>query len=485
MPPTAIDTGNTGTSVYCTPPPNSMFPIGATPVKCTASDPLGNRSSATFTVTVADTLPPLFSPLADMTVQASGAGGAAVTYSPVAIDQVDNSPSLACTPASGSTFPVGKTTVTCTATDAHNNQSQATFSVTVLAPTDTSPPTIVTPVSMTVPMTSSGGAIVNYDASATDDTAVASFSCTPPSGTVLPLGTTTVSCNAKDTAGNASSAGFTITVADMTPPSPTVPSNITAEAAGPNGAVVTFTASATDVVDGNVPVTCSPASGSVFALGPTTVTCSAFDTHGNSASASFTVTVVDTTPPSLSLPGAIAGTATSASGAIMGYTASANDLVDGPISPVCTPASGSTFPFGSNTVNCTATDAHHNSATGSFAVNVQYSWSGILQPIDPDGSSLFKLGSTVGVKFQLTGASAGITNAVATLTVTKMTSSVTGTDVEAVSTAAASTGNTFRYDPTSGQYVFNLDTKGLSRGTWLLSIDLHDGVTRRITISLK
>ena len=118
-------------------------------------------------------------------------------------------------------------------------------------------------------------------------------------------------------------------------------------------------------------------------------------------------------------------------------------------------------------------------------MQVQYSWSGILQPIDPDGNSLFKLGSTVAVKFQLAAASAGIANAVATLTAMKITSSLTGTDIEAVSTSAATTGNTFRYDPTSGQYVFNLDTKPLSRGTWLLSIDLHDGVTRRATISLK
>ncbi|OYV63031.1 MAG: hypothetical protein B7Z72_14575, partial [Gemmatimonadetes bacterium 21-71-4] len=90
-----------------------------------------------------------------------------------------------------------------------------------------------------------------------------------------------------------------------TPPVVTVPGNVTTEATGPAGAAVTFSASATDN-SGSVPVTCVPASGSTFALGTTTVTCSATNTGGN-GSASFTVTVVDTTPPALSLPPAMYG----------------------------------------------------------------------------------------------------------------------------------------------------------------------------------
>jgi HYR domain len=167
------------------------------------------------------------------------------------------------------------------------------------------------------------------------------------------------------------------------------------------------------------------------------------------------------------------------------YSVSATDPVDGPLTPVCTPASGSTFPPGTTTVTCTATDTHGNTATGSFQVQVQYAWSGILQPINADGSSVFKLGSVVPVKFQLTGASAGITNATATLSVAQISSNIVGTDMEALSTSAATTGNAFRYDSTSGQYIFNLATKGLSKGSWRLSINLQDGVSRTVTISLR
>jgi HYR domain len=79
--------------------------------------------------------------------------------------------------------------------------------------------------------------------------------------------------------------------ADATPPVVTVPTGLVSNATGPGGAAVSYVASATDGVDGPVPVTCSPASGSTFPIGTTTATCTATDSAGNSASASFTIHV--------------------------------------------------------------------------------------------------------------------------------------------------------------------------------------------------
>jgi hypothetical protein len=115
-----------------------------------------------------------------------------------------------------------------------------------------------------------------------------------------------------------------------------------------------------------------------------------------------------------------------------------------------------------------------------------YSWSGVLPPVNADGSSVFKAGSTVPVKFALTGADAGITTLAATLWVAKISNSIVGTDLEAVATnTPASTGNVFRYDPTSGQYLFNWSTKGLAPGTYLLRIDLGDGALHTVTVGLR
>lgn len=87
---------------------------------------------------------------------------------------------------------------------------------------------------------------------------------------------------------------------DTTPPVLTVPADMTVEATGPSGAVVTFTATATDDTDPSPTVTCTPPSGSTFPIGTTTVTCTATDALGNtSAPQTFTITVQDTTAPSV------------------------------------------------------------------------------------------------------------------------------------------------------------------------------------------
>jgi hypothetical protein len=112
---------------------------------------------------------------------------------------------------------------------------------------------------------------------------------------------------------------------DTMPPVLTLPAHITAEAASAAGAVVTFAATATDVIEGPRPVICTPPSGSTFPLGATGVNCSASDTSGNTVTGSFTVTVRDTTPPALSLPGNITAEATGPSGATVTYGASATD----------------------------------------------------------------------------------------------------------------------------------------------------------------
>jgi len=119
----------------------------------------------------------------------------------------------------------------------------------------------------------------------------------PPSGREFPLGTTPLVATVADAAGNVARRGFQITVLDRTPPTLTVPANLTIEATGPAGAAATFAASARDLVSGDVPVTTSHASGSLFPLGRTVVMVTATDAWGNVATGQLTVTVADTTAP--------------------------------------------------------------------------------------------------------------------------------------------------------------------------------------------
>ena len=158
---------------------------------------------------------------------------------------------------------------------------------------------------------------------------------------------------------------------DTTPPVVTVPAPATIEATGPLGALFMYTVSAMDDVDGAVVASCGPASGATFALGTTTVQCTAADAHGNTGASSFPVTVRDTTPPVITVPATVTIEATAPRlSAVYAYTASAIDAVDGALTPACAPASGATFPVGSTTVTCTAADAAGNAGSGSFVVTV-------------------------------------------------------------------------------------------------------------------
>lgn len=76
---------------------------------------------------------------------------------------------------------------------------------------------------------------------------------------------------------------------DTTPPAINVPGTITANATSPRGAVVTYSVSASDPDDTVASLRCTPASGSTFTIGTTTVTCTATDTHENMSTASFAV----------------------------------------------------------------------------------------------------------------------------------------------------------------------------------------------------
>jgi probable HAF family extracellular repeat protein len=80
-----------------------------------------------------------------------------------------------------------------------------------------------------------------------------------------------------------------------TPPTLTLPASLTVDATSPGGAVVSFAAMANDAEDGAFLPACMPASGSIFAIGTTTVSCTATDSGGLDATGSFTVTVLGAT----------------------------------------------------------------------------------------------------------------------------------------------------------------------------------------------
>jgi hypothetical protein len=476
--------GNLTSSVQCTPASGSLFAIGTAPVNCSVTDSGGLSDSGFFSVTVQDTTKPTLNLPSDITAEATGPSGAAVTYNASASDLVDGPVAVTCTPASGSTFALGTTPVNCSATDAHGNKATGSFDVTVQ---DTTAPSLSVPADIIKEATSAAGAAVSFVTGASDavdstPTIICKVGSNPvQSGDTFPLGTTTVSCTASDDAGNTSAPeSFTITVRDTTAPSLSVPADITNEATSAAGAVVNFSTSASDLVDGSVPVNCDASSGDTFPLGVTTVHCSATDAHGNSASGSFKITVQDTTPPSLSLPSNITTTAPSNSSKVVNYSASATDLVDGAVAITCSPASGSSFAVGTTTVSCSATDAHNNTANGSFTVTVNYSWTGFFQPIDNGVMNVAKAGSTIPVKFSLGGDQGLNIFYSSAYPNSGSISCAADPSTDAIEEYSTATVSGLKYDPTANQYIYNWKTASNYAGTCRqLIVRLADGTYHR------
>ncbi|HXF49657.1 MAG TPA: HYR domain-containing protein, partial [Verrucomicrobiae bacterium] len=128
----ATATGNCGPiNIVCTPPSGSSFPKGVTTVTCIAANSSDQKDTCQFTVTVNDNEPPAANCPANISVNNTpGQCAANVSYTATVSDNCPGA-TIACVPPSGSSFPVGTSTVTCIATDASGKKDTCQFAVTV------------------------------------------------------------------------------------------------------------------------------------------------------------------------------------------------------------------------------------------------------------------------------------------------------------------------------------------------------------------
>ncbi|SMD44497.1 delta-60 repeat domain-containing protein/Por secretion system C-terminal sorting domain-containing protein [Aquiflexum balticum DSM 16537] len=362
----------------------AVFPLGTTTVSYEATDAAGNKTSCSFTVTItedADAIDPVINDCpTDITVS-NDAGDCSATVTWTAPTATDNSGSVTLTSNfdPGAVFPVGTTEVIYTATDAAGNQATCSFNVTV---TDSEAPAITCPANITTNVAfGETGKVVNYDLP------VASDNCGTPtlqltaglaSGAVFPLGTTTVSYEATDAAGNKTSCSFTVTISEdadaIDPVINDCPTDITvSNDAGDCSATVTWTAPTATDNSGSVTLTSNFEPGAVFPVGTTEVIYTATDAAGNQATCSFNVTVTDSEAPAITCPANITtNVAFGETGKVVNYDLPiASDNCGTPdIQLTAGLASGSVFPLGTTTVSYEATDAAGNKTSCSFTVTI-------------------------------------------------------------------------------------------------------------------
>ena len=199
-----------------------------TPTDTTSTDATTTDATTTdvTTTTTVDNPPSFANVPSGLTVEANGPSGSAVNYTaPTASDDTDGPRPVSCTPGSGSTFPLGSTSVTCTATDLAGHQAEASFTVAVH---DTTAPTLVTPDPHSVYASSALGASDSDPGVVAFVQAASATDIVDPHPVVgsnihslLPVGTTVISFYARDFSGNSTTRNVPLTV--LPPPEASAP----------------------------------------------------------------------------------------------------------------------------------------------------------------------------------------------------------------------------------------------------------------------
>jgi probable HAF family extracellular repeat protein len=319
-----------------------------------------------------------------------------------------NAPLVGNTTAAGQVF-------SCAATS--TGGTALAVNTTVLK-VDALPPVFAgVPVAFTKAATGLTGAVVTYTAPTATDTfsgvSPAGVSCAPASGATFAIGSTPVNCSVNDLAGNTSTTGFTVTVADQTAPlvsyqlSPVAPAS---------GWYKTTPGIAWSVTDAESAIS-SKVGCSLVPVNGQTLSCTATSAGGTTGPIITPVINIDATLPTfVGVSAAITTAATGLTGAVVTYTApTATDTFSG-VSPAgvsCAPASGATFAIGSTSVNCSVSDLAGNSSSTSFTVTVADQTAPLvsyqLSPVAP-ASGWYK--TAPGVAWSVTDAESAISSKV-------------------------------------------------------------------------
>lgn len=272
--------------------------LGANSVTLTVTDVNGNISSANAIVTIIDNMPPVVV-AQNATIYLDANGLASITTSNIHVSSTDNCgiASISLDKLNFDCSNVGANNVTLTVTDVNGNVTNSPVVVTVV---DNINPTISGPANITVSATSASGANVNFASPTGSDNCSYTISQVAgmPSGSMFPIGTTTISYIITDASNNSAQFSFDITVNGIAPQI-NCPANITIyNGIGQCGSYANFAATITDGIPSPT-LSYSHPSGSFFPVGTTTVTVTATNIAG-STSCSFDVVIVDNIAPSIS-----------------------------------------------------------------------------------------------------------------------------------------------------------------------------------------
>ncbi|HKG13177.1 MAG TPA: PxKF domain-containing protein [Pyrinomonadaceae bacterium] len=509
--PTATCPEEITSTVTCDHASGSFFPLGDTVVTC-KSNPDGATTS--FTVTVKDITAPApdLSSLPTITGECSATAGVPTTLiirdalgNPIGTKIVNEPPTATdnCnSKTSGSTNDQrtydepGTYTVHWTYTDASGNTSTQNQTVIVTGPTGglsiTGPPVVV----VQIPLGSSSCSIEIDDVGALMNTTVGgvcggfdiSHSVSPAApGNVYNVGATYTVISTVTDGANTASVTQQLKIVDNTPPTITAPANVTVNADPVSCSVPAASVSLGTPVAGahcGVPTVTNNAPSS-FPLGQTTVTWTVTDTSGHTATATQTVTVVDVTPPVITLNGSNPTYVLLHSAYVEpGATATDNCSTSFAATPSGTV---NVDTIGTYVITYNATDPSGNAATAvTRTVKVIYDFSGFFQPVDnPLIINEVKAGLGVPVKFSLAG-NQGLGIFAAGYPTSIAIDCNSGTSIVPLEETVTAGSSSLSYDASSDRYIYVWKTQSEWKSTCRrLDVTLIDGTTHSALFKFK
>lgn len=336
-----------------------FFEIGNTTVTWRAADSSGNVANKKQLVSVIDTTVPEIIPPEDIIFEATSINENLISLEEPTIVDVQN---VSISTNAPRVFPYGDSIISWFAEDLSGNSATATQKISVI---DTTSPTLIVPDDITIEATNVDSNTISLgNVTASDITSISQIINDAPD--VFPFGTTIVTWNATDNAGNSITADQSVTIVDTTAPKIKAPDDIIFEATNVDANIVdlglpwVYDIIAVESFTNDAP--------DVFPIGMTTVTWTASDTSGNIASDTQIVTVSDTTHPTIAAPPDVVVEAISASGMSVDMgEATASDLIG--INSITNDAPD-LFNLGNTTVTWTAIDTLGNNASAKQIISV-------------------------------------------------------------------------------------------------------------------
>jgi len=348
-----------------------FFGLGNTTVTWIASDTAGNIVTRQQIVSLIDTTAPEIAAPANVSFEATSQESNLIDLGIATVSDIQQ---ITITNDSPEFFQLGETIVTWSATDESGNTNISFQTVSVI---DTTPPVLIVPDDITIEATGlEGNSVELGEVTIEDNTSIASITNNAPA--TFPFGTTVVTWTAADMYDNIAVSEQIISVIDTTPPKITAPNDITIEAVDlEQNFAVLGNVKASDIIDVESITNDAPDS---FPIGMSTITWTAVDTSGNISTDTQTVSVVDTTPPTISAPSNVVAEAISSSG----MTISIGDILTDDITGIAsiTNDAPELFNLGDTIITWSVTDTHGNTAIAEQLVTVIDTTPPILSPPD-------------------------------------------------------------------------------------------------------